>query len=501
MYGEHEHPVPPLALPDMMKIPTLAVLSQCEAVELFVQRARATKPSFEITEATAPAVAEICVRLDGLPLAIELAAARSKLLTPQAMLERLSSRLKVLTGGARDLPARQQTIRGAIDWSYNLLDEGEKTLFLRLGVFVGGWTYETAEAVCSDGLRMEVFDGLESLTDKSLIRQTEGMGSEPRFMMLETLREYAVDKLSENGELELLQDRHLAYFVALGDLAESELVGPDQVAWLDRLEVEFDNIRAALRWSFAKDRGAGLQLVSALSRFWRVRGNYSDGSQWLSLLLSGSAASILPQIRAKALSLQGEIELWLEAKSIGYELAAEGLSVVQQIGDRHGEAYAQYVMGLKAFQHEQLSLARSHLSKSLILYREFDDKRGLAHVLSALGHVDDNDYLRSGRAQLEEGLALFRELGDLYGMRECLIRLGQLATRQGEYETARDRLEEGMALGRSLATRGIVNGIIQLGTWRFGKALMIRPAFTTMKVLLWPRTQAKSGATPGSLSA
>ncbi|HEX6758300.1 MAG TPA: tetratricopeptide repeat protein [Propionibacteriaceae bacterium] len=466
VYGEYEHPVPPLALPDMTKSPTLAVLSQCEAVALFIQRAEAANPKFQITEATAPAVAEICVRLDGLPLAIELAAARSKLLTPQAILERLSSRLKALTGGARDLPPRQQTIRGAIDWSYDLLDDGEKTLFARLGVFVGGWTYETAEAVCSDGLPMEVFDGLESLTDKSLIRPTEGKGSEPRFMMLQTLREYAADKLSETGELEFLQDRHLAYFVALGDHAERELVGPDQVAWLDRLEVEFDNVRAALSWSFANDREAGLRLVSALSRFWRVRGNYSDGSRWLSLLLSGPMPSVLPQIRAKALSLQGEIDSWL-AKSIGYELAAEGLSVVQEIGDRHGEAYAQYVMGLSVLQHEQLSLARSHLSKSLILYQEFDDKLGLAHVLSAFGQVDDKDYLRSGRAQLEEGLALFRELGDLYGVRQCLIRLGQLAIRQGEFETARDWLEEGMALGWSLATRGIVHDIIQLGDLAF----------------------------------
>ena len=308
VYGEHEHPIPPLALPDMRKRPTLAALMQCEAVELFAQRAKAANPSFEITDATAPSVAEICVRLDGLPLAIELAAARSKLLTPQAMLERLSSRLKALTGGARDLPPRQQTIRGAIDWSYNLLDDGERILFARLGVFVGGWTCGTAEAVCGDGLPMEVFDGLESLTDKSLIRQTDGTGSESRFVMLETLREYAADKLSQTGELELLQDRHLACFAALGDQSEQELVGPDQVAWLDRLEVEFDNIRAALRRSLAKDREAGLQLVTDLSRFWRVRGNYSDGSQWLSLLLSGSL-SVRPEIRAKALSLQGEIKL------------------------------------------------------------------------------------------------------------------------------------------------------------------------------------------------
>jgi tetratricopeptide (TPR) repeat protein len=257
-----------------------------------------------------------------------------------------------------------------------------------------------------------------------------------------------------------------SYFVALGDHAERELVGPDQVAWLDRLEVEFDNIRAALSWSFAKDREAGLRLASALSRFWRVRGNYGDGSRWLSLLLSGPMPSVLPQIRAKALSLQGEIDSWL-ARSIGYELAAEGLSVVQEIGDRHGEAYAQYVMGLSVLQYERLSLARSHLSKSLLLYQEFDDKLGIAHVLSAFGQVDDEDYLRSGRAQLEEGLALFRELGDLYGVRQCLIRLGQLAIRQGELETARDWLEEGMELGWSLATRGIMHDIIQPGDLAF----------------------------------
>ena len=214
----------------------------------------------------------------------------------------------------------------------------------------------------------------------------------------------------------------------------------------------------------------------------------------------GPDASVLPQIRAKALSLQGEIDSWL-ARSIGYELAAEGLSVVQEIGDRHGEAYAQYVMGLSVLQDEQLSLARSHLSKSLILYQEYDDKLGLAHVLSAFGQVDDKDYLRSGRAQLEEGLALFRELGDLYGVRECLIRLGQLAIRQGEFETAREWLEEGWHWGGHSQREGLCMISSNLATWRFGKALTRKPALTMMKVWLWLRKPAKSGATPGSLSA
>ena len=251
--------------------------------------------------------------------------------------------------------------------------------------------------------------------------------------------------------------------------------------------------------SFAKDREAGLRLVSALSRFWRVRGNYSDGSRWLSLLLSGPIPSVLPQIRAKALSLQGEIDSWMAIS--GYELAAEGLSVAQEIGDKHGEAYAQYVMGLSVLEHEQLNLARSHLSKSLILYQEFEDKLGQAQVLSAFGRVDDEAYLQSGRAQLEEGLALFRELGGLYGIHECLIRLGQLDIRQGALETARDWLEEGMALGWSLATRGIVYDIIQLGDLAFWQGSYETARAYYDESWLWLRKPAKSGATPGSLSA
>ena len=468
VYGEHEHPVPPLALPDKTMNADLALLAQCEAVALFIQRAQAANPGFELTEATATAVAEICTRLDGLPLAIELAAARSRLLSPPAMLKRLSSRLDALTGGPRDLTARQQTIRGAIDWSYDLLDDAEKRLFARLSVFVGGWTLETAEAVCGEGLPVDVFGGLESLADKSLIRQIGGSEGEPRFVMLETLREYAAEKLAQIGEAGPLHNRHLACLLALSDCAEQELVGPDQVAWLDRLEVEFDNIRAALRWSLAADREAGLRIVIGLSRFWRVRGYYSDGSRWLTLLLAEPAASVSPRIRARAMSLHGEIKSWL-ARSIGYALAEEGLSLVREIGDRRGEAYGQYVMGLSAFQQERLGLARDHLSRGLALYREYDDRLGTAHSLAALGQVDDVDYLRSGRAQLEEGLALFRALGDLYGIRECLIRLGQLAIREGDYEAAHGWLEEGSALGWSLTSQGIVYDIIQLGDLAFWK--------------------------------
>ena len=233
--GEHEFPVPPLALPDLQRLPALEPLSQYAAVALFIQRALAVKPDFTVTNANAPAVAEICVRLDGLPLAIELAAARIRLLTPQAMLARLESRLQLLTGGARDVPTRQQTLRGTIAWSYDLLDEGERALFRRLAVFAGGCTLEAAEAVCQSArdpltgagqaLAVEVLDGLESLVGKSLMRPQEAPGGESRFTMLETIREYALEKLGESGETAAVGRQHAVYYLGLAEEAQPKLRG------------------------------------------------------------------------------------------------------------------------------------------------------------------------------------------------------------------------------------------------------------------------------------
>ncbi len=267
--GEHEFAVPPLALPDFKHLPALAALTQYAAVELFIERAQAVRPDFAVNNDNAPAVAEICVRLDGLPLAIELAAARVKLLSPQAMLVRLEEPLKLLTGGARDLSARQQTLRGAIAWSYDLLDENEKRLFRRLAVFVGGCTLEAAEAVCHGGvdLRADVFDGIASLVDKSLLRQEEAPDGEPRFFMLETIREYAQERLTESGEE--LQNRHAEFFLNFAEQAEIEIHGFQQLKWLDRLEVEHDNLRAALGWLTHNSKAQlGLRLAGALTDFW-----------------------------------------------------------------------------------------------------------------------------------------------------------------------------------------------------------------------------------------
>ncbi|MFQ5794857.1 MAG: AAA family ATPase [Candidatus Bipolaricaulia bacterium] len=272
--GEHVFPVPPLALPEPDRKRPLAIeyLMQYEAVRLFIDRAQAVKPDFAVTHENAPAVAEICIRLDGLPLAIELAAARITLLPPQVMLARLGSRLKLLTGGARDLPARQQTLRATIDWSYDLLDASEQTLFERLSVFVGGCTLEVAEAVCNGTgdleLDVDVLDGLASLVDKNLLRQEEQVEGAPRFLMLETIREYGLERLEASGEAEATQRTRADYYLALAEQAEPKLWGgPEQGEWLDRLEVEHDNLRAALAWcEQSGECEVGLRLGVALRR-------------------------------------------------------------------------------------------------------------------------------------------------------------------------------------------------------------------------------------------
>src|SRR5947209_1862334 len=310
IHGEHEFPVPPLALPDLNDLPQSQTLSQYAAVALFLERAQAARPDFELTPANARAIAEICVRLDGLPLAIELAAARVKLLPPQALLARLEHRLQVLTGGARDVPARQQTLRNLLAWSYDLLDGKEQQLFGRLSVFVGGGTLEAVEGLSTalGDLPAYVLDGLTSLIDKSLLRQTEQEGQEPRLLMLETIREYGLEVLAASGEMESTRRAHATYYLALAELAELELGGPQQGVWLDRLEREHDNLRAALQWTIEQGEAGGsmemaLRLGGALRRFWWGRGHWSEGRNFLERALATGLAGtwIAPSVRAKAL--------------------------------------------------------------------------------------------------------------------------------------------------------------------------------------------------------
>ena len=459
LYGERECPVPPLALPDPGgPLPLPERLTQYGAVRLFVERARDARPDFSVNNENAPAVAEICYRLDGLPLAIELAAARAKILSPQAMLSRLGNRLKLLRGGARDLPERQQTLRGAIDWSHDLLEEEERALFARLSVFVGGCTLEAAEEVCaSEGdllLLVDVLDGMASLVDKSLLRQQEERGSgEPRFFMLETIREYAREKLQESGKAEEIRRRQAEHFLVLAEEAEPQLKGPRQQEWLDRLEEEHDNIRAALGWCFgAGEVEAGLRAAGALTHFWRVRGHVSEGRRWLEEgLARTNGDDVAPSARAKALVGLGLVVAEQEGD---YEKAArlyeKGLALYRELGDLEGIANCLWHLGVMVGQNQgDHERATALLEESLGLYRELGDEHGIASLLNALAMVAtrQGDLARAVRL-FEDALTLSRETGDAAGVARCLGNLSYTVLLLGDHGRARTLAEEALATSR-----------------------------------------------------
>ena len=439
LYGEHNYPVPPLALPDPKHLPALERLRQYEAVQLFIERAQAAKAGFAITNENAPAVAEICARLAGLPLAIELAAARVRLLSPPAILARLS--LKLLTGGARDLPARQQTMRAAIGWSYDLLVAAEQTLFRRLAVFVGGCTLEAVEAVCNaeNDLPMDILDGLGSLADKSLVEHDE-FGNEPRFRMLETLREYALERLEESGEAEALRRRHAQCHLTLAEKADSELRGPRAAARLDWFEMEHDNLRAALAWSLGQatadaDIEMGMTLTTLMAGFWNIRGHLSEGREWLAKALAlkpkKSASRALVLIWAGYLAYsQGD---YASARAL-YE---ESLAIERELGDKAGIATSLNNLGLVAKAQGDYASARALHEESLAIWRELGNKAGIAMSLNNLGNVAyaQGDYT-SARALHEESLGIKRELGDKAGIAKSLYNLGELAGVTHEPERA-----------------------------------------------------------------
>jgi predicted ATPase/class 3 adenylate cyclase/Tfp pilus assembly protein PilF len=414
--GEQEFSVPPLQLPDPRHLPSLEHLTQYEAVRLFIERAVAVKADFEVTNENAPAVAEICARLDGLPLAIELAAARIRLLPPQAMLTGLQTGFKLLTGGARDLPPRQQTLRAAIEWSYNLLDEDEKVLFRRLAVFVGGSTLQAIEAVCGghgDGqLEVEILDGVESLVSKSVLGQEERAAGESRFLMLVTIHEYAIERLKESGEAEEIRRRHLHYCVSLAEEAAPNLVfSPSGIRWLERLEAEHDNMRAALGWALeVGEMEAGLRLAGALWEFWYFHSHLREGCQWLERMLGlekNDPKPVTTFIRAKALNALG--------------------ALLHPLGS--------------------FELAKEPLEESLALYRELGEKAWTAEVLNNLAIVTEGlGNIEQAIAYHNEALALRREIGAMR-QRQSLYNLGTIAESQGDYDRAVALYEEAIALG------------------------------------------------------
>ncbi len=339
--GEREYALPPLALPDLTQLPLPESLAQYAAVELFIQRAKAVKPDFDITNNTAQAVAEICAQLDGLPLAIELAAARIKLLSPQTIRTRLEHSLEFLTGGARDLPPRQQALRNAIAWSYDLLDENEQELFRQLSVFVDGCTVDAVRAVAGDHLkRVHLLDQLGSLIDKSLLREIEDINGNSRFMMLETLREFGLEQLEVRDEQETVRGRHANFFLAFAEAAEASLESADQVQWMDRMGQEHDNLRAALEWSKSA-KGTSelcLRLAGTLGYFWEVRGHFSEGRERLSAILSMEIAQGQTAARAKLLARAAELAYRQSDYPATHVLAQESLEIYRKFGDEQGVA-------------------------------------------------------------------------------------------------------------------------------------------------------------------
>ena len=465
--AEHDMAIPPLALPDLNHVPELEALSRYDAVALFVERAQAAKVDFALTQENAPAVAEICARLDGLPLAIELAAARVHVLPPKAMVTRLDHRLAVLTKGAVDLPTRQQTLRDTIAWSYGLLSESEQRLFARLSVFVGGCTLEAAEAVCNlqQELEIDVLDGITALVEKSLLRQEDAGDDGPRFRMLETIREYAQEEL-EKDDAEKFRARHAAFYLERAEDAEPKLKGPEQRVWLERLEAEHDNLQVALEWLLARQRGEeALRLAGSLWRFWSTHGHQSEGRRWLErvLLVTGTMGSTW---RGKALNAAGN----LAREQCDYERALalheENLTLRLQLDDLQGVAHALNNLGVLAEEQGDYPKAAALYEECQRLYRELKDTWGLANSLNNLALVvrEQGDYGRAA-ALHEESLALFRELEDTWSVGNSVNNLGELALEQGEYERATALYEQGLLLFLGLGDkRCIVHALEGLGS-------------------------------------
>ena len=493
--GEAAYRVPSLSLPDKHLAYSSETVRQSEAARLFLDRAQTALPGFAITDENASAIAQICTQLDGIPLAIELAAARVKMLKVEQIAERLNDRFHLLTGGSRTALPRQQTLRAMIDWSYDLLPESERTLLRRLSVFAGGWTLEAAEQVCSakDEIRSQkdegrntkdevrrmkdeetlllnflhpsdfiihpsdVLDLLAQLVNKSLVVMdadiAAGQGkTETRYRLLETVRQYAREKLFATGEGALIHDLHLQYFLELAERAELKLIGPQVVEWLQRLEAELDNIRAALEWSLKQDAQLGVRIVVALFRFWMEGGYFYDAGNWLTLLLQQPATSSRNAARARALTVLGFLQ---NGGTPGQLFAQQALAIYRELEDERGIAEALCLLGAALSIQDDFTAGRPIMRESLARFRAIGDRKGIFRALDWLGSlVDDQDYEQT-HAYLEESLGMAREMGDPIFIANHLGTLSRLAFRRGDFSAARAYLTEALAiqhhLGRSNA--------------------------------------------------
>jgi tetratricopeptide (TPR) repeat protein len=450
---------------------------QYEAAELFVERARSVHAELEVDGGNAAAIAAICHQLDGLPLAIELAAARLRIMTLPELAERLKDRLAVLKGGARDLPARQRTMRETIAWSYNLLTEAEQQLFRHLAVFAGGWTLAAAEAVCGEPAvpDIDVVDGLNVLVESSLVRRQELSDGSGRFRTLQTIREFGLEQLAANGDEGVVRRQHAEYFLTLAEEAEGAYRGPDQRRWLDRIETEHDNLGAALGWSIEHESQLSLCLAAVLWWFWYCRGYLNEGGRWLAGAVAADRSE--PGItRAKALSGEGVLATSQGDYDTARAVLDEGLALYRSLGHERGAAETLLYLGTVLNESGEYDTARAHWEESLGIFQRLDDRWGIAVALNNLGILEGTENrLESARSLFEESLALRRVIGDEYGIGETLGNLGLVTRYQHDLASAVRYLDESLELGRRLGDKmSLTIGLNNLGWVSLEQGQVIR---------------------------
>jgi predicted ATPase/serine/threonine protein kinase len=452
IYGEHEFPVPPLEVADPKSMPGLEVLSRIPAIALFVERAQAVKHQFALTKENAPAVASICARLDGLPLAIELAAARVKLLSPFAMLARLESRLNLLTGGARDLPTRQQTLRNTVEWSYGLLNSAEQTLLQRLSVFTEGCTLEAVEAVCDTqgDLGLDILDGIASLVDKSLVQQVEQVAKETRFTMLSTIREYGLERLAETADESATRRAHAAYYLVLAEEGAVDIVA--QPEWLDRFDAEHENFLVAIDYLIKTgDAEWGMRLGIALFRFWETREHITEGRDALGRILAMEEATARPRLRARLLFAAAVLAGAQGDYRSSRALFEENLEIYNQLNDKRGVAVALNALAVSERERGEFAAASGHFGQGLALWKQVGDLTDIARALSNLASVmkSQGDYERAF-SLYDECLSMFRQAADSTGVAWTLNYLGDVAREKGDLSAARSYCEQSLSGFRQL---------------------------------------------------
>ena len=457
--GEVTWSVPSLSLPDVDRVLDLATVSASEAVRLFVQRSQAAKPEFAVTDQNAGTVARICGRLDGIPLAIELAAARARVLTVEQIATRLDNRFQLLTGGSRTALERHQTLRATMDWSYQLLSGPERVLLQRLSIFSGGWTLEAAEAVCAgEGVEDdEVLDLLTQLASKSLVG-VEEQARAARYSMLETIRQYASEKLADSGEAERVQDCHLDYFLRSAEAIEPELHRADQLLWLKRLEAEHDNFRRALRWAGrAESAEVSLRLAGVLEEFWRKHSHLSEGRGWLERALARAEPGGRTRARAKALWGAGYLAFFQADYATGHTLLKESMAISRELGDQAGLASSLCIWGIVVLFQGDAASAWAAEVESSATYRELQDAWGMASARYVLGlaKYTQGDYA-AAQSAFEENLALLGATGDRWEISYSLTGLGRLALQASDFALARARFESALAIRREINDKFLI---------------------------------------------